>query len=113
MAIEKRFAEPKTAEDVVELHQYLLTKVEKATDLFEEKVGEVAWDFAQNDDVSTRDIGEILVSALLRLQTPDEYKAAESVLVALLGEGIFEILDTVEERDKEGYSWYCVEERGC
>lgn len=80
-------------------------------ELFDEKVGEVVWDFARDDDISTKDIGEILNLALSSLKTDEEIEAAEKVLVAILGEGIFEILDTVETRDREGYGWYCEELR--
>lgn len=71
----------------------------------QDKMGETVYDFIEEDDNSTYDMGKAIINVITDCETQQELDIADNMLTAICGYNLDSIMTKIEERDKSGYAW--------
>lgn len=76
------------------------------------KIGETVWDFINEDDNSTYEIGKCVMAVFANCSSKKEFEAANNMLSAICGYNFESIVEEIKQRDSKCYIWasLCEEE---
>lgn len=77
-------------------------------DDFRDKLGETFFDFFNEDDNSTYEIGKSIISVVGLCETERDFKFADRMVTAICGYSLDSIIEKIKERDAKGYKWESV-----
>ncbi len=72
-----------------------------------DKLGETFYDAIQEDDNTTYEMAKGILRVFNeKCSTEKELMIADAMLIAVCGYSILELVDRINERDKDDYHWY-------
>lgn len=74
----------------------------------QDKMGETVYDFIEEDDNFTYDIGKSVLNVIAECETQQDLDIADHMLAAICGYNLDSIMAKIEERDKSNYTWVSV-----